>query len=435
MRLHLYSHNYAPEPTGIPAYNTSLCTWFADHGWKVTACTGMPHYPWWQVPADYAARDYRGGRGDEVRDGVQVERVRHYVPSPPPGGLARMRLDASWLLATALRSLRARRRPDVAIVIGPPFLSAALAGWLRWRWRIPVLFHVQDLQVDAAMDLGMLPGWMGTLLRATERVILRGPTIITSISPAMAARLATRAGCAVRLIPNWADTAAIAPRMGPNRFRDALGLAADRPLVLYAGNLGRKQGLEILIGASARLGEDLPLVIAGDGAEKSALQEQAAQAGAGHIRFLPLVADQDLPELLAAGDIHVIPQRAAAADLVLPSKLLNIMAAGRPVVATAPPASTLAQVVRRSGCGLVVPPEDPHALAEALRVLAGQPALRQAMGAAGRRFVVDHLSRDAVLGALHRTLFRLVAAAHGRRQADPCGCGPHCRHDAAGAPT
>src|SRR5258708_1975500 len=96
LRLSIYSYNYAPEPTGIPFYNTGMAVWLHRRlGWQVTMHTGIPHYPWWKVPAEYAARDYRGGRGDEVIDGVVVERVRHFVPAPPAGGLARMRLDAS----------------------------------------------------------------------------------------------------------------------------------------------------------------------------------------------------------------------------------------------------------------------------------------------------------------------------------------------------
>jgi len=184
-RLAILSYNYAPEPTGIPFYNTGMATWFAAHGWSVIMHAGLPHYPWWRVPENYAHRDYRAGRGDELMDGVEVQRVRHFVPSSPVSGRARMRLDASYLWHTFLRSFRQRSRPDVLLVIAPPFLAGLLALFLRWRYRVPVCWHVQDLQVDAALDLGMLPRRLGGVLLWLERFILARVDLVTTVSDAM----------------------------------------------------------------------------------------------------------------------------------------------------------------------------------------------------------------------------------------------------------
>jgi colanic acid biosynthesis glycosyl transferase WcaI len=402
LRLSLYSYNYAPEPTGIPYYNTQACAWLAGRlGWQVTVNTGIPHYPWWRVPDSHAGRDFRHGRGDEVLDGVTVRRVPHYIPAPPVGGGKRMRLDLSWLLATAWRSLFDKRRPQVLVMVAPPFLGGLLGWWLRLRWRVPVVYHVQDLQVDAALELGMLPRGLGTVLLAIERRILLSMDVVSTVSRGMRDRIRSKVDDErpVTLWPNWTDTSAMREGSRDNTLRRALCPDASRVLVLYSGNLGRKQGLEVLLEAAAALKGDarLHFVIVGDGAERGRLETEAQRLGCTNLAFHPLVPQERLAELLAAADIHLIPQRREAADLVMPSKLLNILACARPVVVTADPGTELADTVIRAGCGLVVPPGDAAALAAAITRLAEDAAERQRLGAAGRAHACAHLDIHPVM--------------------------------------
>ena len=411
MRLSLYSYNYAPEPTGIPYYNTEMCAWLARHlRWRVTVHTGIPHYPWWRVPEAYAKRDYRSGRGDEVIDAVTVERVRHYVPSAPLSGIKRMRLDASWLWRTFLRSIQARRRADVIVLIAPPFLSGALGMWLRLRFRVPVVYHVQDLQVDAAIELGMLPPWLTGLLLWVERRLIARMDLVTTISRGMRQRLVEKLpdGRNVELFPNWADVSSIRPHTGPNRFRREWGLEDHEVVVLYSGNLGRKQGVEVLLAAMARVLQPVWLVIAGEGAERVEMEAMAKSLRLSRVRFLPLAPKELLAEFLSAADLHCIPQRRAAAGLVMPSKLLNIMAVARPVVVTADPGTDLAEAVLAAGCGEVAEPESPEALAAALIRLAGDRNRRSEQGASGRRYAERHLGINAVVGGFAQRLTTLV---------------------------
>ena len=411
MKLSLYSYNYAPEPTGIPYYNTEMCAWLARHlGWRVTVHTGIPHYPWWRVPEAYAKRDYGRGRGDEVIDGVTVERVRHYVPSAPLGGFKRMRLDASWLWRTFLRSIQTRRRADVIILIAPPFLSGALGMWLQLRFRVPVVYHVQDLQVDAAIELGMLPTWLTGMLLWVERRLIARMDLVTTISRGMRQRLVEKMPDrrAVELFPNWTDISSIRPHTGPNRFRREWGLDDHEVVVLYSGNLGRKQGVEVLLAAMAKVLQPVWLVIAGEGAERVEMEAMAKSLRLLRVRFLPLAPKELLAEFLSAADIHCIPQRRAAAGLVMPSKLLNIMAVARPVVVTADPGTDLAEAVHAAGCGEVAEPESPDALAAALIRLAGDRHRRSEQGASGRRYAERHLGIDAVVGEFSQRLTTLV---------------------------
>ena len=427
--LMLVSHNYAPEPTGIPYYNTAMAEWFVCRGWRVTVLTGIPHYPWWQVPEEYAQRDYSNGRGDEVINGVRVMRVRHFVPRPPVSGKDRMALDASyvwnWLLRAGTLSRRPEDRPDAIIGVAPPFLIGALLIHLRHLFRAPVVYHVQDLQVDAALDLNMLPSWLRQPLRACETWQLERVDLVTACGRGMLPRLTAKGQLRMRARhwPNWADIDLMRPWRGPNPERAALHGTGGACRVLYSGNLGRKQGLDVLLKAARLLAKatrgspEIALTIAGAGAERQALAHAAYD--------LPLVAIQDLRPtehlrpFLAAADIHVIPMRRESADLVLPSKLLNILAVGRPVVVTADSGTELAEMVRDSGGGLVVPPEDPVALATALQFLAANPLLCQHMGESGRKWIVENLGIDAVLKRVERDLLGLVRAKGLQKRIQP----------------
>jgi colanic acid biosynthesis glycosyl transferase WcaI len=412
MRLHLFSYNYAPEPTGIPYYNTELATWLARRArWEVTVYTGIPHYPWWRVPAEYQGKRYWSGRGDEVMSGVRVQRVPHYVPTAPVSGRKRMALDATWLLSAWLRTFVARRRPHVILLVAPPFLSGLLGMALRWRWRVPVVYHVQDLQVDAAIDLGMLNARLAGALGWLERLVLPRMDLVTTVSPGMGKRLQRKAPVRrpVELFPNWTDTARMRPVSG-QEVRAEWGVAPDELVVAYSGNLGKKQGLDVLLRAFALLERrpEARFVLAGEGAERDALEALASELGLSRLRFLPLAPQERLAEFLCAADVHCIPQRQAMTDLAMPSKLLNIMAVARPVVATADPASYLGRFVRASGCGLVVDTGSADALAGGIAQLLDDPALRERCGVAGRRFVAAHLSIERVLGRFARRMASLV---------------------------
>jgi colanic acid biosynthesis glycosyl transferase WcaI len=421
MKISIFSYNFHPEPTGIPAYNTAMARWLADKGqWDVVFHTGIPHYPWWKVHPAYAGKDFRQGRSNERYEGIEVRRVPHYVPNLPLTGFKRMLLDATWIWSTFWDSVRLRNRPDVILVIAPPFLSALLGLLLGLIWRRPVVYHVQDLQIDAAMDLHMINRPLGKILMWIERILLRKLDQVTTISGAMKRRIEekTRLKRPVTLFPNWSDLSAIKPHQGSNAFRESWGVSESDTVVLYSGSLGRKQGLEFLLEAFARMPEQdhVHFLIAGEGPERVALESQAKALNLqSRLRFIPLAPLAQLAEFLSAADIHCIPQLRAAADLVLPSKLTNILGVARPVLATADAGTELARVVADAGCGLVVEPESPMALVQGLTHLISRPALRASMGAAGRRYAEKHIDMDQVLMRFSNQLEHISASHRGSR--------------------
>jgi colanic acid biosynthesis glycosyl transferase WcaI len=258
--------------------------------------------------------------------------------------------------------------------------------------------HIQDFEVEAAFGAGHVEGdRLRRFAIAIENRIVRAFDYVSTISPAMVERL-NRKGVAaerIRLLPNWVDTDEIMPLPGPSAFRTELGFPPDDVIALYAGNLGRSQGLETLVEtARALTGERrLRLVIAGDGA--AAAKIKAMSAGLGNVHFLPLQPTNRLNDLLNLGDIHLLPRRRGVVDCNMPSKLLGMLASGRPIVAGAEPEGDLGQVVR--SCGVVVPPEDGVAMAEAIKLLARDPARRAVLGAAGRDRAVAYWGRNLVL--------------------------------------
>jgi colanic acid biosynthesis glycosyl transferase WcaI len=291
---------------------------------------------------------------------------------------------------------------------------ARLCGAKAW-------LHVQDFEVDAAFDLGLLRGKaLRALVAGAERWLMRRFDVVSTISQRMHQRLLDKGVLAdkAHLSVNWVDMAQFAlPSLdGVAAYRRELGLADGAVVALYSCNMGGKQGLELLADVAKAFGvgtlrqqgdERVVFVFCGNGAGRADLVARCQ--GLTNIRFLDLQPAERLPDLLAFADIHLLPQRADAADLVMPSKLTGMLASARPVVATAHPDTELANVVQ--GCGLVVPSEDPQAFAQAVRTLAQDSVLCERLGAAGYLYAQKHLDKEAVLAKFESDLLALVAGS------------------------
>lgn len=415
MKILLYSLNYAPELTGIGKYTAEQADWFAARGHEVHVIAAPPYYPAWRVAPGYSAWRYR----HERIGAVEVWRAPVWIPSRP-GGTARLLHLASFAVAS-LPSLLVQRRwhPDVVFVIEPPLMCApAAALFSRW-FGSKCWLHIQDYEVDAAFALGLLKRpWLRAVAARCERLLMRHFDRVSSISPAMVERALRKDAPPPRtlLLPNWASLREIQCADG-QALRQELGIAPDTVLALYSGNMGAKQGLELLAEAATRLRghRGLCFLLCGEGSGRATLE--AACRGLEQVRFLPLQPASRFTALLAAADIHLLPQHAGAADLVMPSKLTGMLASARPVVTTAVPGSSLADVVAQ--CGVVVPPGDGAAFAAAIAGLAAAPAQRTALGLAGRAWAGRYLDRDVVLGQLERALLALAGGEAGAGDLTP----------------
>jgi exosortase D (VPLPA-CTERM-specific) len=397
-RVLVVALNYAPDLTGIGKYVGEMVEHMTGSGFDVRVVTAPPYYPEWKIGKGYSALAYRSER----HNGARIIRCPIYVSQKMTGAKRLVHL-ASFALSSlpAIFWQALNWRPQMVFVVEPT-LGYVPAAWLAGRMVGAKLWlHVQDFEVDAAFGLGLLPkGRLQKVAMAAESWLMRRFDRVSSICGNMIQRLAAKKVPAEKLtsLPNWVDMQRIRPVARENPLRAELGIPADRFVMLYSGNMGEKQGLDIVVEAARRFEQDKSVLflMCGDGAARARIESQAR--GLSNMRFMPLQPRDRLNELLSLADVHLLPQRADVEDLVLPSKLTGIMASARPVVATATADSELDRAAARGG--LVVPPGDCSAFVDALQRLRGDPQLRQQLGAVGRNYAASRWDRNVVLGGM-----------------------------------
>jgi colanic acid biosynthesis glycosyl transferase WcaI len=405
LHIVIYGLNYAPELTGIGKYSGEMGEWLAARGHQVTVVTAPPYYPAWRVREDYRAKLYRVER----INGAKVYRVPLWVPERPTG-LKRVLHLASFMVGSLpVLALAPQWQPDVVLTVEPTFFSAPIALAVAKICGAKSWLHVQDFEIDAAFELGLLPagGVAQQIATGLEKLFTRAFDRVSSISQKMMERVLTKDVLPQHavLFPNWVDVDAVHPIEGPTQYRRELGLEG-KVVVLYSGNMGAKQGLESLAPLAESFLKDarVHFLFCGDGAFRPQLEQSVA--GMKNVTLLPLQPVDRLNGLLNTADVHLLPQRAGAADLVMPSKLTGMLASGRPVLATAERGTQVANVVE--GRGVVVDADSPEHLAKALATLVNDAELRSRLGAAARSYAVEHLGREQVLGRFDRDLIELV---------------------------
>lgn len=406
LRILLIGLNYAPELTGIGKYSGEMMEWLAERGHEVRVVTAPPYYPAWKVWKGYRWWAYRR---ETSRAGARIYRCPLWVPREPRGLSRLVHLGSFAASSLPVALAMAAWRPDVVITVEPTFfsapvalLTAALSGAASW-------LHIQDFEVDAAFDLGILPktGVIHRFALALERGIMQRFRHVSSISPNMVARVAAKGvESKAVLLPNWVDPEAVRPLAGPNPYRLELGIRDDQVVLLYSGNMGMKQNLEILPELARELAgrEDLFFLFCGEGAFRPRMEELTA--GMPNVKLLPLQPAERLNALLNAADIHLLPQSSGAADLVMPSKLTGMLASGRPTIATAAAGTQVAEAVAERG--IAVTPGDSGELRRAVDLLAGDAGLRARMGAAARDYAVKYIGKDEVLRRFEAEMLSLV---------------------------
>ncbi|MEV6653444.1 glycosyltransferase [Streptomyces sp. NPDC051219] len=404
-RVLVVSTNYAPEHAGIGPYSTQTAEHLAACGAEVHVLAGMPHYPAWRLDDDYRGRR----RVTEIRQGVQVHRRRHYVP-PRQTALRRALYEVSFLVHGSVAPPPGR--PDIVLSQMPSLAGGIIGGRLARRHGVPHVVVVQDLMGAAAAQSGISGGSrVASLASRVEAAVLGSASLVGVVHETFVDRVKAMGIPAprIRTVPNWTHVAS--PTANRHAVRERLGWWPDEVVVLHSGNMGLKQGLEVLI-ETARLAAGgsprVRVVLMGDGSRRTELARLAV--GLPNLDLLPPADEKDFPDVLAAADVLVVTQRASVMDMSLPSKLTSYFAAGRPVVASVAQEGGTAQEVRRSGAGIVVAPEDAAALYDAVRELSGDPDRSAALGARGPLYVEERLSREAGLGRITALLSEALKA-------------------------
>jgi glycosyltransferase involved in cell wall biosynthesis len=409
MRIIIVTHYFPPE-TGAPQARLSAlaAAWAAD-GDDVTVLTGMPNHPTGVVPPAY-----RGAiRRRERRDGYQILRTWLYA-TPNEGVVRKTICHLSFMITSVVLGGRVSGPADVVVVSSPTFFSIGAAWLLARAKRARLVVEVRDLWPAIFTELGVLTS--RPVIRMLERLELAAyaaaDTVIV-VSDGFRINLIERGVPAskVHTIRNGVTLCEFDTRVIPDvRLRARLGAGPNDCLVLYAGTHGISQGLASIAEAAARLtAEAIRFAFVGEGADKQRLKYRLTELGLRNVTLLPGVSHEEIPALLAAADICLVPLRDVPLfSAFIPSKMFEYLAAGRAVVGAL--AGEAAQILREAGA-LVVPPADSDALADAIKTLAADPQRRQAMGRQGRYYVEKYFDRET----LARQYRKLLDSPGGRR--------------------
>jgi colanic acid biosynthesis glycosyl transferase WcaI len=397
MKILICGINYAPDLTGIGKYTGEMGSWLAKNGHTVDVITGMPYYPQWEIDAAYKRKWWH----KEFIDGARVYRCPLYVPRKV-SSLKRIVHEFSFVLSTLPIWIKKifSKKYDVVISVSPPFHLGILPLLYSKLRGTKIITHIQDLQVDVAKELCMINNRrLLNVMFAMEKFILKGSAVVTTISKGLMKKIKDKgiAASNCTLFPNWVDENIIRPIEKQKSLRHEFGLSQEQKVILYSGNLGEKQGLENIIEAAKYFREDplVKFVIVGSGGGEMKLKEAVHEAGLINIQFHPLVSYEKLPALLAMADIHLVLQKKNAADLVMPSKLTSILAAGGCPLVTASAGSTLYKLIRKNEMGIVVEPDDHHSLAQGIR-FALDNSLEKFRNNS-RYYASKYLSKEAIL--------------------------------------
>lgn len=398
MKIVVLCPHFEPDTAPTGTVMTRLAHELARRGHELHLVTALP----W----------YRSHRIEDGWDGKIIRRATTWFGSvtrvhPFPGkdrrNIARRALGfggfcllAGWGALTAGRK-RGSGRVDAVLVMSPP-LPLGLVGWAVSRLRrAPVVFNVQDVFPDAAVETGAITNQrIIAAARWLERVTYERSDAVTVLSDDLAdnvmAKVRPSHRDAVVMIPNFVDTVAITPLDRLTAYRNELGIG-DEFVVMYAGNVGMSQSLELLLEAARQMPE-VTFVVNGDGSARKPLE--ASAAGLANVRFGSFQPAERLSEVLATGDLHVVPLRSGLGRVSVPSKTYSILAAGRPILAAIDPGTEVPRILGASGAGRAVLPDRPDLFVAELRTMLAAREELAASGRNGRSWVEHHVSPAAV---------------------------------------
>jgi colanic acid biosynthesis glycosyl transferase WcaI len=397
--------NYPPERTGISPYTGSMARGLARRGFITRVLTSHPHYPDWKVQSGYG----QWSRNEQI-DGVDVTRLKHYVPRRPKS-IRRALSEASFGARTASHDWH---RPDAIVVVSPALISSLISA-VRARLThrgTPLVVWVQDLYTLGMVETGQAGGVSVRLMSTLEGWLLRSAHRVVVIHNRFAERVAADFGVRrdrIEVVRNWTHLPP-ASEVDVVAARASLGWSPGEVIVLHAGNMGIKQGLDNVV-AAARLAEQrgIPVrfVLLGHGSERDRLAELGQ--GLSTLQFLSPLNDADFSAALASADSLLVNELPGVSEMAVPSKLTSYFSAGRPVVAATDVSGITAEEVRTADAGVVVPAGDPEALLDAVTTLAADPGRAEHLGKNGRHYRQTVLEEESAINRFTEMLTRLIA--------------------------
>jgi colanic acid biosynthesis glycosyl transferase WcaI len=411
MKILVFCPHFDPDtaPTGH-IMSRIVAEWVAG-GHRVDVVTALPWYRSHQVEPGWRGRLAR----TEVTPWGSVTRLHPMAGGDKSNLLTRAFGFLGFSAHAALRGVwmvaRARsQRPDVILAMSPPLTLGLVGAVVAKVCRRPLVFNIQDVFPDAVIATGAVTNrYLIAAARWLERLSYRHSDAVTVLSEDLARNLrnkvSSQRGDDIVVIPNFVDVERITPRDRMTTYRTQHGIGSE-PVVMYAGNLGFSQSLEMVVEA-ARAMPEVTFVMNGEGAARASLMELGS--GLENLRFVEAQPIERLAELLASADLHLVPLRAGLGAVSVPSKTYSILAAGRPVLAAIDADTEIPRILAASGAGLLVPPDDVVALTAAIRSLIDDAETLRQMGDAARRWVNEAASPAAVAHQYEELFTRLGA--------------------------
>lgn len=402
-KLLFIGYNFSPELTGIGKYSGEMMQWLAEKGHDCTVLTSYPYYPYWKIQEPYRKNRFwfkKEVTNFKSKGKLTVVRCPMYVPNKPSGS-KRMILDTTFSVSAFLViiPLLFCKSFNKIITVAPSFQFGLLGVLYKKIKGAKHIHHVQDMQIEAAQDLGMIKS--PKLLKAlygVEKYIYKNTDIISSISDGMIERIERKADKPISFFPNWTETKNFYPIKDTSQLKEEFGFKSTDYIVLYSGGIGEKQGLDAILTSAKNLAvhQRLQFIICGTGPYKEVLKEKAKNMKLHNVHFMPLQPKECFNKFLNIADIHLVIQKEKASDLVMPSKLTTILSVGGLALITANPNSSLHRVVSKHNMGILVAPENQEALDTGILIGLGEMDNQDIKNAA-RAYAEKYLAIDTIM--------------------------------------
>ncbi|WP_206498688.1 glycosyltransferase family 4 protein [Rhodococcus sp. KRD175] len=412
-RITLLAINYFPEKTGIAPYVTNLAEELSARGHKVSVVTAMPHYPEWKIASEYRSKCF----SREVLNGVKITRVRPILIGNN-GAKSRLILEIAF---GAFSSAVGWGKPDMVLAVSPALVSTGMA-LLRSRLflRRPVTaVWVQDIYSLGVEETGLMGTRATKLVRRLESGVIAGADATAVIHERFKSYLVKKldiAGEGIKVLPNWSHVMR-AKQSDRVTVRESMGWRPDETIVVHAGNMGVKQGLDNVI-AAARIAErdglNVRFCLVGDGNQKELLLADAR--GITTVQFIRSLPGDQFMEVLAAADILLVHEKPGISEMAVPSKLTTYFATGKPILSVSDPDSVTTSVVREARAGVTVDAGNPHVLVNAVINLTNDPALCETLGQAGLRHTEACLGQSTAIDEFELWVDQLVRQGPEKRR-------------------
>lgn len=383
--------NYYPEDSAIGLYTTQKAEYLANLGFEVTVITGFPYYPQWKIQDNYNKRPLFLS---ETINGVKVLRVKQYVPNNP-SFIKRILHLLSFTLGSLINLFKTFK-PDVVITI-IPFTTSVFLGWLlKIRYKSKLWVHIQDFEFDAALDSGLMKKKSNNIFKSllwVEKKLLNKADVVSTISHAMLSKLKNKTRVSTYYLTNWIDVSLFSSVNNNSHPY----LSSEKFKILYSGNIGAKQDWNLFFNFLSKLRgvDNIEMIVIGEGAEKDRVVK--GLKGFSFAKHFNLVPYSELPLLLLSADLHILFQKTDVIDTVMPSKLLGMMASGKPSIVTGNIKSEVSSVLKQSKGGYYLDGESVQEITQHVTYLKENAELSRKMGCYARTYVEENFSKNEVL--------------------------------------